>query len=168
VVLVHGDRTPIGTDGRSAGKELLSPENADASVIETVKDRIRNDRVILFCVHCQDWKQKTKVRRVRDQPDCPECGSTMIAALNPWDEESVAAVRADEKDDEQERQTERAYKAASLVQSHGKQAVIALAARGVGPTNAARVINKLREDEQAFYRDLLAQEREYARTQSFW
>ncbi|WP_256301182.1 DEAD/DEAH box helicase [Haloarchaeobius salinus] len=167
-VLVHGDRTPIGTDGRSAGKELLSPENADASVIETVKDRIRNDRVIQLCVHCQDWKQKTKVRRVRDQPECPECGSTMIAALNPWDEETVAAVRATEKDDEQEYKTERAYKAASLVQSHGKQAVIALAARGVGPTNAARVINKLREDEQAFYRDLLAQEREYARTQSFW
>ncbi|WP_257297803.1 DEAD/DEAH box helicase [Haloarchaeobius sp. FL176] len=167
-VLVHGDRTPIGTDGRSAGKELLSPENADASVIETVKERIRNDRVILFCVHCGDWKQKTKVRRVRDQPDCPECGSTRIAALNPWDEESVAAVRADDKDEEQEHKTERAYQAAGLVQSHGKRAVIALAARGVGPTNAARVINKLREDEQAFYRDLLAQEREYARTQSFW
>ncbi|WP_435332981.1 DEAD/DEAH box helicase [Haloarchaeobius sp. TZWWS8] len=167
-VVFHGELTPIGTDGHSAGKELLAPENADASVIETVKERIQNDRVLLCCVHCKDWKQKTKVRRVRDQPECPNCGSTMIAALNPWAEEVVSAVRASEKDDEQEKQTERAYRAASLVQSHGKQAVVALAARGVGPHNAARIISKLRENEQDFYRDILAQEREYARTQSFW
>ena len=69
---------------------------------------------------------------------------------------------------EQERRTERAHRAASLVQTHGKRAVIALAARGVGPHNAARIINKLREDEDEFYRDVLRQEREYARTQSFW
>jgi ATP-dependent Lhr-like helicase len=46
--------------------------------------------------------------------------------------------------------------------------VVALAARGVGPHNAARIINKLREDDDEFYRDVLRQEREYARTQSFW
>ncbi|WP_423996259.1 DEAD/DEAH box helicase [Halorubrum trapanicum] len=162
------ERTPLGTAGRSAGTEFLVPDNADADVIETVRERIQDDRVILFCLHCTDWKHTTKVRRVRDQPECPECGSTRIAALNPWDEETVAAVRAPEKDDEQERRTERAHRAASLVQTHGKRAVIALAARGVGPHNAARIINKLREDEDEFYRDVLRQEREYARTQSFW
>ncbi|MDB9249266.1 DEAD/DEAH box helicase [Halorubrum ezzemoulense] len=162
------ERTPLGTAGRSAGTEFLVPDNADADVIETVKERIRDDRVILFCLHCTDWKHTTKVRRVRDQPECPECGSTRVAALNPWDDETVAAVRAAEKDDEQERRTERAHRAASLVQTHGKRAVIALAARGVGPHNAARIINKLREDEDEFYRDVLRQEREYARTQSFW
>ena len=162
------ERTPLGTAGRSAGTEFLVPENADADVIETIRERIRNDRVILFCLHCTEWNHTTKVRRVRDQPECPECGSTRVAALNPWDDETVAAVRAAEKDDEQERRTKRAHRAASLVQTHGKRAVIALAARGVGPHNAARIINKLREDEDEFYRDVLRQEREYARTQSFW
>jgi ATP-dependent Lhr-like helicase len=160
--------TPVGTGGRGSGTELLTPENADASVIETVKERLQNDRVILFCLHCTDWKRTTRVERVSDQPACPECQSTRIAALNPWDEETVSAVRTTEKDEEQEKQTQRAYTAASLVQSHGKQAVIALAARGVGPRNAARIINKLRESEDDFYRDILSQEREYARTRSFW
>ncbi|WP_372478880.1 DEAD/DEAH box helicase [Halomicrobium sp. HM KBTZ05] len=163
-----GDRTPIGLGGRSSGRELLSPEHADASVIQTVRERIQNDRVLLFCLHCRDWRRKQQVGRVRDQPDCPDCGSTRIAALNPWAEEVISAVRAADKDEEQEKMTERAYRSASLVQSHGKQAVIALAARGVGPHNAARIINKLREDENEFYRDILQQEREYARTQSFW
>lgn len=162
------ERTSLGTAGRSAGAEFLVPENADADVIETVRERIRNDRVRLFCLHCRDWERTTKVRRVGEQPECPECGSTRIASLNPWDEETVAAVRATDKDDEEARRTERAHRAASLVQTHGKRAVIAMAARGVGPHNAARIINRLREDEDEFYRDVLRQEREYARTQSFW
>jgi ATP-dependent Lhr-like helicase len=162
------ERTPIGIDGGSSGRELLVPENADASVIQAVKERIRNDRVILLCLHCTDWKTTRKVRRVRDQPECPECGATRIACLNPWDDETVKAVRANDPDEEQERLKRRAYRSASLVQSHGRQAVVALAARGVGPQTAARIIGNLREDEDDFYRDILEQERQYARTQSFW
>ncbi|MFB6243022.1 MAG: DEAD/DEAH box helicase [Halobaculum sp.] len=167
-VVAARDRTPLGTGGRSSGRELLVPENADASVVETIKERVLSDRVILLCVHCTEWKRERTVGTVGAEPTCPECGSTRIAALNPWDEETVEAVRADEKDEEQERRTQRAHRAANLVQAHGQQAVIALAARGVGPTNAARVIGKLREDEDDFYRDLLEQERQYARTQQFW
>ncbi|MGM0606089.1 MAG: DEAD/DEAH box helicase [Halobacteriota archaeon] len=167
LVATRGE-TPIGIDGRSGGRELLVPENADASVIEAVRERIRNDRVLLFCLHCEEYERRTKVSRVRDQPRCPHCESTRIAALNPWADEVVRAVKATDKDTEQERMTERAYRSASLVQSHGKQAVIAMAARGVGPHNAARIIAKLRADEDDFYRDILAQERQYARTQSFW
>ncbi|WP_247009382.1 DEAD/DEAH box helicase [Halorientalis litorea] len=163
-----GERTAVGLGGRSSGQELLAPENADASVIQTVRERIQNDRILLFCLHCQDWERKREVKRVSDQPECPNCGSTRIAALNPWADEVVTAVTSGEKDDEQEKQTRRAYKSANLVQSHGKQAVVALAARGVGPHNAARIISKLREDEDEFYRDILSQERQYARTQSFW
>ncbi|MDH5020014.1 DEAD/DEAH box helicase [Halobacterium rubrum] len=165
---IVGERTAVGAGGRSSGTELLTPENADASVVQTVKERIRDDRVKLFCVHCTDWTHETKVRRVTDQPECPRCGSTRVAALSPWADEVVTAVRSDDKDDEQDDQTERAYRNASIVQSHGKQAVIALSARGVGPRNAARVINRHREDEADFYRDILEREREYARTKAFW
>ena len=167
-VVLHTEHTPVGIDGRSSGRELLAPENADASVIDTVRERIQEDRMLLFCLHCQEWERTQEVKRIPDQPECPFCGSTRIAALNPWAEEVVAAVKTAEKDDEQEKQTQRAYQAATLVQSHGKQAVIALAARGVGPHNAARIIAKLRENEDDFYRDILSQERQYARTQSFW
>ena len=167
-VVRHGGRTPLGVSGRSSGKELLTPENADASVVNAVRERIKEDRVKLFCVHCRDWEQETKVRRVPDQPQCPRCESTRIAALSPWADEVVTAVRAAEKDDEQEHLTERAVQNASIVQSHGKKAVIALVARGVGPQNAARIINRHREDEDDFYRDILEREREYARTKAFW
>ena len=163
-----GERTALGRAGRSSGRELLSPENADASVVETVKERIMEDRVLLACLHCGEWDRRQTVERVPERPECPACGSTRIAALNPWADEVLESVRAAEKDDEQRKQTERAYKAASLVQSHGKKAVIALAARGVGPRNAALIINNHREDETDFYRDIIERERQYARTKSFW
>ncbi len=46
--------------------------------------------------------------------------------------------------------------------------MIALAARGVGPRNAAYIINNHREDEADFYRDIIERERHYAKTKSFW
>jgi ATP-dependent Lhr-like helicase len=165
---VTGGRTPVGMGGRSGASELLAPENADADVIETVRERLRDDRVRLFCLNCTDWNRVSKVRRVRDQPECPECGATRVAALHPAAEDVLKAVRADDKDQDQKKATRRAHQAASLVQTHGKQAVLALSARGVGPTNAARIINNWREDEDDFYRDILEKEREYARTKSFW
>ena len=167
-LVVADDRTPIGTAGRSGGQDLLAPEDADASVIETVKERLREDRVRLFCLHCADWERTTKVKRAPDDPECPDCGSTRIAALHPMAEEVVQAVQSEDKSEEQADMTERAHRRANLVQAHGKRAIIALAARGVGPTNAARIIAKLRGDEEDFYRDILAREREYARTRSFW
>jgi len=163
-----GERTPVGRGGRSSGRELLAPEDADASVVHTVRERLQEDRVRLLCVHCTEWERTTQVKRVPDTPECPNCGSTRVAALNPWAEEVVDAVRAGEKTDEQRKQTQRAHRAANLVQAHGRQAAVALAARGVGPQTAARVIAKLREDEEEFYRDILEQERRYARTRSFW
>ena len=93
---VAGNRTPIGLGGRSSGKELLSPDHADASVIQTVKERIQEDEVKLFCLHCQDWERNRAVRRVNEQPSCPLCESTRIAALNPWADEVVSAIKQGE------------------------------------------------------------------------
>ncbi len=161
-------RTPVGKGGRSSGRELLAPENADADVVETVRDRLQDDRVRLFCLNCEDWQRRTKIRRLSDQPRCGECGATRVAALHPAADEAVQAVRADEKDADEEKRTRRVYRNASLVQAHGKRAVLALSGRGVGPDTAARIINRHREDDLDFYRDVLAKEREYARTRSFW
>ncbi|MFC7230995.1 DEAD/DEAH box helicase [Saliphagus sp. GCM10025308] len=161
-------RTAIGSAGRSGGKELLVPENADASVIQTVKERLQDDRVTLLCTHCREWYSRTKVKRVAEQPECPNCGSTRVAALSPWADEVLQAVQADSKDEEQEELTRRAVKNANLVQSHGKRAVVAMSARGVGPHNAAQIISRLRENEADFYRDILEKERQYARTKAFW
>jgi ATP-dependent helicase Lhr and Lhr-like helicase len=162
--------SPIGTSGRGGGRDVTSPEQADAAVIDLLKNRIMNDRVLLFCVNCKKWKSMRLVERVPDQPECPLCGSRMVAALKPWEEEEIKVVKKPEKKKtaEERRRTKRVFRNANLVLSYGKTAAIALASRGLGPETASRVVGKRQQDELEFYRDILKAEREYARTKRFW
>jgi ATP-dependent Lhr-like helicase len=170
ITITTSSISPIGTSGRGGGRDVTSPEHADAAVIDLLKNRIMNDRVLLFCVNCKKWKSMRPVGRVPEQPECPLCGSRMVAALKPWEEEEIKVVKKPEKNKtaEDRRRTKRVFRNANLVLSYGKMAAIALASRGLGPETAARVVGKLRRDEQEFYRDILKAEREYARTKRFW
>lgn len=162
--------SPIGEAGFLGGRELMAPDRADSSIIMALKSRIMEDHVILFCVNCKKWRSSTAVIRVPERPECPHCGSRLIAALKPWEEEEIKIARKpeNEKTEEERKRTARVYRNANLVLSHGKTAAIALASRGIGPDTASRVIRKLREDEEEFYRDILIAERNYAKTKRFW
>lgn len=169
IAITTSSLSPIGASGRGGGRDVTSPENADAAVIKLLKNRIMSDRVLLFCVNCKKWKSMRQVERVPDRPECPLCGSRMVAALKPWEEEEIKVVRKlEKKTSEEKRRTKRVFRNANLVLSYGKTAAIALASRGLGPETAARVVGKLQKDEIEFYRDILKAEKEYARTKRFW
>lgn len=179
IAMIAGRVSPIGSAGFTGGRELMAPETADRSIILALKERIMNDHVIMFCLTCKKYSAKRHVRDIEETPVCPVCGSRMLAALKPWEQDEMELVKKASKrpegrtgekitSDIDRQRLKRVYRNGNLVLSHGRSAVIALASRGLGPETASRVIRKLREDEEDFYRDILKEERDYVRTRRFW
>jgi ATP-dependent helicase Lhr and Lhr-like helicase len=51
---------------------------------------------------------------------------------------------------------------------YGRKAVEVLAGHGVGPQTAARILSMLHTNKEQFYKDILAAEKQFARTKIYW
>ncbi len=167
VTLKIAPLSPLGSEGLSSSRDLIPPPTTDQAVLATIRKRLSEEEVVLFCMHCRKWKSRTRVCRITESPQCPVCGARLIAALKPWDEELLPVVKKSVKTDEDRAVERKLLKNANIVLSSGKIAIIALSARGVGPDTASRIIATMAEGDD-FYREILKAERNYIKTHRFW
>ncbi len=123
--------------------------------------------ILLGCMNCRNRKSKTAVARVPDVPRCPKCDARLIAALKPYEEDENGLMKKPDKNSEERAIEQRMLKNANIVLSSGKKAVIALAARGVGPEHASRILATLTEGD-AFSREIMKAERSFIQTHRYW
>ncbi|MDD3406785.1 MAG: DEAD/DEAH box helicase [Methanomicrobium sp.] len=157
----------IGREGISSSRDVIPPGSVSQAVLTTVKNRLLNDNITLFCMNCRKWKSKTTVGRVPEDIVCPKCGARLIAALKPYEEDYIKAVTKKEKTKDERALEIRLLRNANIVLSSGKTAVIAFAARGVGPDSASRIIATFAKGDD-FYKEILKAERNYIKTHRFW
>jgi ATP-dependent Lhr-like helicase len=156
---------------RHGFSDIITPESPMMEIMTILKRRLMGKRVKLLCMNCFN-QMKLKVEEVDERPVCWNCGSKVIASLRPADSQTQEALARREKgarlSDSQRDLVDKASLTADLVAEFGKRAVMTLAARGIGPQTAARILSKLHQSEDDLLRDIFSQEKLYIRTRRFW
>lgn len=154
--------------------ELMAPERVIVNNIDKLKMAIDARTITLMCMKCAQWTGQEKIKDLPPQPECPKCGSGLLAPLyrsqdanHLWD---ALARRRDGKEltPEELKELSQARRKADLILSYGKDAVRALQVKGVGPETASRILGKMHAQEDGFYMDLLKAKVQYLRTREFW
>ncbi len=165
--VVTGPLSYLGRLGAERALDMLLPPRPDSHTLRLLKRRLEDQQVILLCLSCKVSRTE-KVGELGEKVRCPYCESVMQAVLRPWEREMAEVLRSEPHDKEGKRAMKKLYTNASLVMGHGKKAVTALVARGVGPDVAGKILRRYHGDEMDFLKDVLEAEITYARTKRFW
>jgi len=152
--------------------EILGEITDENEVLRLVESRLGARQFRLVCMANGDWESVRTISTLDDPVVCPKCGSQMIAAISPSESTLMAIIkmRRDGKtlSSEEMMQYSAAVLTAELISTYGKKALMVLAAHGIGPRTASRVLRPGITDRLALLREIVRAEREYARTRPFW
>lgn len=71
-------------------------------------------------------------------------------------------------DENEQKALVKARRSADLVISYGKRGVVAQSVYGIGPQTASRVLAKMHEKDEEFYKDLLEAKLHFIATRPYW
>jgi len=154
--------------------ELMAPERVIVNNIDKLKMMIDARTTTFLCMKCAQWTGQEKIKDMSQQPECPKCGSGLLAPLyRSQDLNHLCSVlnrrrEGKELTPEELKELSLARRKADLTLSYGKDAVRALQVKGVGPETASRILGKMHADEDGFYMDLLKAKVQYLRTREYW
>ncbi len=162
------------------------------TLLKAVRERLEREPLTLVCLRCGFTRTTTPARyRKEGGSRCLLCHGSLSAVLSPRRTEEIARLsryakrkwrpkrgassasprgrrREPPLPAETETQVRAGYTSAELLAHYGERALFALAARGVGPETARRLLARHYRDEDAFFTEILRAERAYARTRAFW
>ncbi len=151
---------------------IMPPAKPVRLLLDMLKQRLMEKDVKLLCMFCGQWESVRKVGYLPEEIKCPRCGAKFVAVTWKGDEELARALRKHLKKQrltkEEQEALRRGQLSAGLVLTYGRKAAIAMAAKGVGPHTASRILGRPHRSEDDFYLDILQAEREYAATRAFW
>ncbi len=163
------------------------------TLLKALRERLGREPIALVCLRCGFTRTTTPDRyRAEGGSVCRLCRGALSAAVNPRRTDEIDRLvryakrkwRAREAAPRPSGRGRRrsapvpggateglirtAYTSAELVAHYGERALWALAARGVGPETARRLLARLYRTDDEFVAELIRAERNYARTRAFW
>jgi ATP-dependent helicase Lhr and Lhr-like helicase len=165
------------------------PDTPPPTLLKAVRERLEKESLVLVCLRCGFVRTTTPARyRAEGGSRCLLCRGSLSAVLSPrrmeevdrlsryakekWKPPKRGSVRGKRRErapsPELEALVRTGYTSAELVAHYGERALFALAARGIGPETARRLLMRLYRDDDAFFTEILRSERSYAKTRAFW
>jgi ATP-dependent Lhr-like helicase len=152
--------------------ELVAPDSLTKTTIEKMKLSIYGTSLELVCMKCGTPQGFRTIGEMAEEPRCASCGSGLLApAFWISGQVSKLAKRKLEKgalSEDEKSELAKARRSADLVLSYGRRAIIAQAVYGIGPQTAARILARMEEDEESFYKELLEAKLKFIETRPFW
>ncbi|HTT73010.1 MAG TPA: DEAD/DEAH box helicase [Thermoplasmata archaeon] len=167
------------------------PDTPPPTLLKAVRERLDKEPLALVCLRCGFTRTTTPARyRTEGGSRCLRCHGALSAVLSPRREAEIERLsryanrkwrppatpggkrprpkRPRAVAEATEALVRSGYTTAELLAHYGERALYALAARGVGPETARRLLARHYRDDDAFFTELLRAERAYARTRAFW
>ena len=165
------------------------PDTPPPTLLKAVRERLEKEELVLVCLRCGFVRTTTPQRyRTEGGSVCLLCHGSLSAVLSPrrpaeieqlsqyarqkWRPTRPVARKSRRRVAVPgagiEPLVRAGYTSAELLAHYGERALLALAARGVGPETARRILMRLYRDDDAFFTELLRAERSYAKTRAFW
>jgi ATP-dependent helicase Lhr and Lhr-like helicase len=165
------------------------PDVPPPTLLAAIRERLEQEALVLVCLRCGFSRTTTPARyRAEGGSRCLLCRGSLSAVLSPRREQDIERLvryakakhgtprPAGRKPARRARRgavadpalVRSGYTSAELLATYGERALLALAARGVGPETARRLLARLYRNDEAFLTELLRAERSYARTRAFW
>ena len=171
-VKASGEATPIariGLERISRKADIIPTEKLNQILVGSAKARILNEVKTLVCTNCWRYVEMRRVKEIPAAVKCPECGSSLVAALGVADEDvrKVIAKNGTKLSDREKDLVSKAEDTAKLVDEYGRLAVYALAGRRIMPEVASDILRKYRKPTNGFFEAVMEAERE-ALKERFW
>jgi ATP-dependent helicase Lhr and Lhr-like helicase len=152
--------------------ELIAPENVAGDNMTRLRISIEGRSIDMLCFDCGKLTIDSTIADLPDHPICQYCSSRLLAPLF-WSSGYATSVLRKKRDrqplDENEQKTlTKARRSADLVIAYGKRAIVAQSVYGIGPQTASRVLAKMHETDDDFYKDLLEAKLQFIATKPFW
>lgn len=154
-----------------AARRYPTPSGIDPRIMETVKERLQETQHRLICARCGRWQQVARTHEITKIHACPRCHSRQITATYYSDYELADIIRKKSEGkkitDSDNKRYRRAWKIASLIQTFGADAIVALSGFGVGADTGARILRNM-VDKDHLFRQIYEAERQYVTTRGYW
>ena len=149
-----------------------NPANIDKEMLKKVRKRLLETKQRLICARCGLWQQVMTPSETHPFR-CKYCKGQQITCTYEYDHDLVKIIQKKHQGKkltpDEKKNFQKAWKVSSLLTTFGKTAQIVMAAYGVGPDTAARILkNRLEDDDDYLIKQIIIAEKTYTLTRGFW